>query len=227
MLTPSNPSEGDFEEKNAFVFPSPPKKPANSVSSQGSESLINSPARSSRYILHNSENHNWAYHLSARSESSNQMNEELSAKLARRLTKIELIESGQTKAFDKEDLNSSFGSEIVDLVEKKVEDEQFTVKPINFDNSIGPSQSEAVFKLPSVSSSKLTNKLVESEEMPSVEVIWDNDLDLTQSINNPIPEPITPIKTPTSMMLNSDSESQCSEPKSAIGKYYDSLRVIY
>ena len=57
------------------------------------------------------------------------MNEELSAKLARRLTKIELIESGQTKAFDKEDLNSSFGSEIVDLVEKKVEErEQWAMK---------------------------------------------------------------------------------------------------
>ena len=149
------------------------------------------------------------------------MNEELSAKLARRLTKIELIESGQSKAFDKEDLNSSLGSDIVDLVEKKAEDEQFTVKPINFDNSIGPTQNDAVvFKLPAVSSSKLTNKLIESEAMPSVEVIWDNDLDLTQSINNPIPEPITPIKTPTSMMLNSDSESQCSEPKSTIGKYY-------
>lgn len=213
VLTPSNPSEGDFTEKNAFVFPSPPKapKPTNSVSSHGdSESLINSPARSSR------------------SDSSSQINEELSAKLARRLTKIELIESGQSKAFDKEDLDSSFGSEAKVVL---VEEEKFTLKPINFDSSMKQQETQQqqqqqetvengvdddVFKLPSVSSSKLTNKLSESSEMPSVEVIWDNDLSMT----NPIPEPITPIKTPTSMMLNSDSESQCSDPpKSAIGEF--------
>lgn len=205
VLTPSNPSEGgDFGEKSAFVFPSPPKAPkptgSNSVSSHGGDSespMMNSPARSAR---------------SSRSDSSSQINEELSAKLARRLTKIELIETGKSKAFDKDDLNSSFGSDLAKLpvVEKEDEEEKFLMKPIIQNSAIKQLEKEndEVFKLPRVSSSKLTNKLSESSEMPSVEVIWDNDLSMT----NPIPEPITPIKTPTSMMLNSDSESQCSDP---------------
>ena len=50
VLTPSNPSEPDIDKKNSFIFPSPPKAPeaANSVSSDGSEFLMYSPARSSR-----------------------------------------------------------------------------------------------------------------------------------------------------------------------------------
>ena len=155
--------------------------------------------------------------FSARSESSNPINDELSAKLAKRLSKIELIESGKTKAFDKEDLNSSFESEI--RLEATEPEEKFTLKPINFDKSIIDTKTDdQIFKMPAVSSSKITNKLAETEEMPSVEVIWDNDLDLTNT--NPIPEPITPIKTPTSMMLNSDSD--CSESKSIsnLGKCY-------
>ena len=220
VLTPSNPSEGgDFGEKSAFVFPSPPKAPkpsgSNSVSSHGGDSespMMNSPARSAR---------------SSRSDSSSQINEELSAKLARRLTKIELIETGKSKAFDKDDLDSSFGSDLakVVVVEKEDEEEKFLLKPIIQNSAIKQLEKEndEVFKLPRVSSSKLTNKLSESSEMPSVEVIWDNDLSMT----NPIPEPITPIKTPTSMMLNSDSESQCSDPpKSAIGEFVFNLEKI-
>ena len=54
VLTPSNPSEPDIDKKNSFIFPSPPKAPnhqaeaANSISSDGSEFLMYSPARSSR-----------------------------------------------------------------------------------------------------------------------------------------------------------------------------------
>ena len=89
VLTPSEASDcGLCPNSDTFQFPSPPKK-FDALSSPARSSFRSSPTKSP---------------VAAASESSIQ--DELRLKLSRRLTKIEKIESGEEKAFDKSQINS-------------------------------------------------------------------------------------------------------------------------
>ena len=286
VLTPSEASEsgicsnGGIIENSEFQFPSPPKPApiASLAAAMGeasitacrvdvtdghtlfSNSMQNSPARSTRSTI--SQSSSIGSSLAASSTGGSGLNAELSAKLARRLTKIERIESGVDKAFEKNDLrdvinletplkmtpttptkNILFSTEqtqennieimknsfettptgSIETEQKKPEVNSvpsYSLLPTITTAEVPKSETE-VFKLPMVSragQAKRADQLMQmKEEVPSVEVIWDNDMDSSMS-RNPIPEPITPIKTPTSMMhSDSDADSTVFETKS-IGK---------
>ena len=73
--------------------------------------------------------------------------------------------------------------------------------------------------------------LLTNEEMPSVEVIWDNDtssyLEDSSYLKNPIPEPITPIKTPTQLVLTSDDDVFDSRSNKSLGKVFTRNRIEF
>ena len=179
--------------------------------------------------------------------------------MARRLTKIERIENGEERAFEKSDLDSSFSStnqmavepQILPVANQKKESKSENIPLTNgvsvpstnqngvlsgtnertekMSFSLLPkttNQNDAeIFKLPMVSPKNVeieSRDLLTNEEMPSVEVIWDNDtssyLEDSSYLKNPIPEPITPIKTPTQLVLTSDDDVFDSRSNKSLGK---------
>ena len=177
--------------------------------------------------------------------------------MARRLTKIERIENGEERAFEKDDLDSSFSSTNQNSVEHQIplrkESKSENIPLTNGEtvlatnqNGLSSSSNERtekmsfsllpkttnqndaeIFKLPMVSPKNVeieSRDLLTNEEMPSVEVIWDNDtssyLEDSSYLKNPIPEPITPIKTPTQLVLTSDDDVFDSRSNKSLGKVF-------
>ena len=185
--------------------------------------------------------------------------------MARRLTKIERIENGEERAFEKDDLDSSFSSTNQNSVEHQIplrkESKSENIPLTNGEavlatnqNGVSSSSNERtekmsfsllpkttnqndaeIFKLPMVSPKNVeieSRDLLTNEEMPSVEVIWDNDtssyLEDSSYLKNPIPEPITPIKTPTQLVLTSDDDVFDSRSNKSLGKVYlDHYRLYF
>ena len=184
--------------------------------------------------------------------------------MARRLTKIERIENGEERAFEKDDLDSSFSSTNQNSVEHQIplrkESKSENIPLTNGEavlatnqNGLSSSSNERtekmsfsllpkttnqndaeIFKLPMVSPKNVeieSRDLLTNEEMPSVEVIWDNDtssyLEDSSYLKNPIPEPITPIKTPTQLVLTSDDDVFDSRSNKSLGKVFTLNRIEF
>ena len=184
--------------------------------------------------------------------------------MARRLTKIERIENGEERAFEKDDLDSSFSSTNQNSVEHQIplrkESKSENIPLTNGEavlatnqNGLSSSSNERtekmsfsllpkttnqndaeIFKLPMVSPKNVeieSRDLLTNEEMPSVEVIWDNDtssyLEDSSYLKNPIPEPITPIKTPTQLVLTSDDDVFDSRSNKSLGKVFTRNRTEF
>ena len=176
--------------------------------------------------------------------------------MARRLTKIERIENGEERAFEKDDLDSSFSSTNQNSVEPQIplrKESKSENIPLTNQSGVSSSSNERtekmsfsllpkttnqndaeIFKLPMVSPKNVeieSRDLLTNEEMPSVEVIWDNDtssyLEDSSYLKNPIPEPITPIKTPTQLVLTSDDDVFDSRSNKSLGKVFTRNRIEF